>query len=196
MDAAAAFCSAVAFAGGADEAFAVSRARPARGAGRGAPRARLESASLGLAQISPATRRLVRERVRENLEAALAGADLPPGLLANAATECATAGGTAEEAAALARRAIARGVVDDVGRDEPGPALTLGALVTAERLDEAERLAGDVIAIARARGTLRYYAAAVALRAWGRYRRGRLADVRADAELYPELPEARRHRRS
>ena len=74
------------------------------------------------------------------------------------------------------------------GTRRAGPALTIGALVTAERLDEAERLAGDVIAIARARGTLRYYAAAVALRAWGRCRRGRLADVRADAELYPELP--------
>jgi DNA-binding CsgD family transcriptional regulator len=188
VESAAAFCSAVAFAGGADEAFAVADRVLLAARRAGTSRDRLASARLGLAQISPATRRLVREAVRENLVAALAGADLPPAMLANAATECATAGGTMEEAAALARRAIERGVVGEVGRDEPGPALTLGALIIAERLDEAERLAAELIVVARARGTLRYYAAAVALRAWARYRSGRLADVRADADLYPDLP--------
>ena len=187
-EAAAAFCSAAAFAGAADEAFAVADRVLRESPAGGAPRARLESASLGLGQISPATRRLVVHRVRANLRGAIGGAELPPALLANAAIECATAGGTAERAAALARRAIAGGVIDEVGRDEPGPALALGALIAAERLEEAERLAGEAIAVARARGTLRYYAAGVALRAWARVRSGRLGDVRADAELYPELP--------
>jgi DNA-binding CsgD family transcriptional regulator len=183
------FCSAVAFAGGADEAMIMGGRVLEQSDPGDELRQRLESTLLGLGQISPTVRHPVRELVRRNLDAAFAGEELPAGFLANAAIECALTA-DAERAAVLAARAVEQGVVNDVGHDEPGPSFTVGALVATERFDEAERLAAEMLATARSRGTIRYYAAGLALRAWSRYRQGRLDDVRADAELYPEFSKA------
>ncbi len=190
VEAATWFSSAVAFAGRADEALAVGRRALAEADRDTEPAQRLECALLGLGQISPSTRRPVAALVRANLDAALAGTEQRPGFLANAAIECALTLGDAEQAAKLAGRAVEQGVVSDVGLDEPGPSFTLGALAVTERFEPLERLSDEVLATARARGTIRYYAAALSLRAWARFRQGRLADVRADAELYPQLLEA------
>ena len=188
VEAATWLCSAVAFAGGAGEAYALALRVLEQTDEESEHARRLRSVVLGLGQISPSVRQPVAEIVADNLVAALGGADLPPGLIANAAIECALTAGDSSQAASLATAAVAHGVVDDVAIDEPGPAFTLGTLIVTERFKTADRLAGEVLARSRTRGTVRYHAAALALRAWSQSRQGRLADVRSDADLYPEFP--------
>jgi DNA-binding CsgD family transcriptional regulator len=147
----------------------------------------LESLLLSLAQISPAARAPVLELVRGNLDAAVAGEDLSGRRLANAAVECAMTGGDAELTATLAERAASKQLMTGVLSDAADSTFAIGAFVMAERFESAERLLAAVLADARSRGTARGFAAVLCFRCWARLRQGRLADVRADAELYPDL---------
>ncbi len=174
------------FMGRADEALMVGQRMLADPATDGEVGRTMERWLLSLAHTSPTTRRRALPLVRRNLDAALAGDELTASQLASAALECALCDGDAERTTALAERA-ASGVIDDAGSDNLEPALAIAALVTAERFEPADQLFDRLLADARSRGSLRYYAGTYAFRAWARYRQGRLTDVRADADLYPDL---------
>jgi DNA-binding CsgD family transcriptional regulator len=188
MEAARSLAMALVYAGGADEVLAVCERVGAAVSGGGELGRRLDRWLVGVAAVSPATRAAAGAGAARNLAAARAGDRLAPGLLASAALEVVLTGGTAEESAGLARRAVADGLLDESDPDSVEPASAFVALVLAERHDELETLIRRIQEIVRSEGDTRAYAATLAFRAWGRHRAGRLADVQADIDLHPVLP--------
>jgi DNA-binding CsgD family transcriptional regulator len=181
--------TALTFAGRTGEALTVGQRALDEPAMTGELRRSLESWLLTLAQLTASTRRALGPLVRRNLKAALAGEELPAARLSDAALECAICDGKAELAAELAERAVRQGLVAEVGTDDPKAFFAAGALILAERFESADRLMDEALADARARGAIRGYTSVIAIRAWARYREGRLADVLAEAELHPRLAE-------
>jgi DNA-binding CsgD family transcriptional regulator len=106
-------------------------------------------------------------------------------LLAVMAAELTQSDGTAEEAIAYADRAFADGQL--LAREGPVPAIGAGALAEADRPAQAETLLDAAIAHARARGSIQAVRVDLALRAFARNRRGRIAEAEADARLALEL---------
>ena len=99
--------------------------------------------------------------------------------------------GDATEAAALAERALANGVLlrEEFGSDIPLASPATWVLVQTDRLSTAERLAEDAVVNARRGGSPVLLARASALRAFVRYRKGNLMGAEADARNCLELAE-------
>lgn len=112
--------------------------------------------------------------------------------LATAAMVAALYGGTAEEAAALARRAIDGGrLLRDGGPDSPSVWTAGFALLYSHHLTEARELADGWRREASRHGSLRAYSIANSLRTRALYWRGELADAEADVRAFMEaMPEA------
>jgi len=115
-----------------------------------------------------------------------------PRMTAGAAMFAALHGGTADQAAAFARRAIADGrLIRETGPDSPSVWTAGFALLYAHRLTEARELADEWIREAGRQGSLRAYSLANALRTRARYWSGDLADAEADVRAFMEgMPEA------
>jgi DNA-binding CsgD family transcriptional regulator len=180
---------ALTFAGRTDEALTVGQ-RALSGGGGDQPGTRLERWLISLAQLTPSTRQPAIELVRGNLEAARDGKDLPGGLLASAAIEASLTEGERDLSLELAERAIVRWQSEAERPENLEPGLAIAAFVIGERFQRAETILEQILAGARRLGSLRLYAGSYSFRAWVRQRQGKLAEVRADADLYPDFPQA------
>jgi hypothetical protein len=90
-------------------------------------------------------------------------------------------GAFAEEAAALAQRALAGGLLAERGPDAPALANAVMALIMAERFSQAERVLAETLAAARAKSSPVGFAVASAFRALLARRRGAPIDAEGDA---------------
>jgi DNA-binding CsgD family transcriptional regulator len=188
VSAAIALGRALTFAGRTDEALTVGERALSGGEGAQAS-PRLERWWISLAQLTPSTRQPAIDLVRSNLEAASAGTDLPGGLLASAAIEASLTDGDLDTSVELAERAIARWQSEPERPENLEAGLAIAAFVIGERFQRAENLLEQILAGARRLGSLRLYAGSYSFRAWVRQRQGKPAEVRADADLYPDFPQ-------
>jgi DNA-binding CsgD family transcriptional regulator len=115
-----------------------------------------------------------------------------PRTLATAAMVAALYSGTAEEAGALARRAIGAGkLLREGGPDSPSVWTAGFALLYSHQLADAKALADDWRREASRHGSLRAYSIANSLRTRVLHWSGELADAEADARAFIEaMPEA------
>ncbi|MGH2953153.1 MAG: ATP-binding protein [Solirubrobacterales bacterium] len=179
----------LAFADRGEQAAAVIERTVAEAGGR-LPRLRdrVTGLVIQMAHQSIPTRRAVAPRIRELVAAAERLPEPPLPILAHLAAERAVVGGTADDVAALAKRALAGGrLVAELSADAPPVYLAAGSLTVADRLDEAERALTEAIVEARARGSTPGLMLASAFRARARYGRGKLAAAAADARTCVEL---------
>jgi DNA-binding CsgD family transcriptional regulator len=110
---------------------------------------------------------------------------------ASAAMVAALYGGTAEEAAALARRAGGIRMLGEEGPDAPMVWTAGFALLYAHQLADARALADAWVIESGRRGSLRAYSLACSLRTRASHWSGDLADAEADARAFIEgMPEA------
>jgi len=149
----------------------------------------MEILLLTLGQADLAARRLTGELLRRAASAVeRLGESAPRNLLATVALERVWADGTAEDAAALAQRALADGrLAQELTADAPHPYIASFALTLADRGELAERELAAAMAEARERGSARGFGLASATRAWSRYRMGALDGAEADARAFLEL---------
>ncbi len=113
------------------------------------------------------------------------GESAPRSLLAIIAYETAFVTGTADEAAALAERALADGrLIEEQTAETPHPYIASLALMFAGREKIAERELSVALAEALERGSARGFGTASAVRAWSRYRSGALDGAEADARAF------------
>lgn len=187
VSAAIALGRALTFAGRTDEAMEVGRRLLSGGDGANP---RLERWLISLAQLTPSSRRPAVQMVRDNLEAARAGQELNAGVTAAAAIEAALTDGDGELAADLAERAVRTWLTEKERPENLEPGLAIATFILTERFQRAETLLEGILDDARRTGSIRLYAGAYSFRAWVRQRQGKLRDVLADAELYPDFPQA------
>ncbi len=143
-----------------------------------------------LAHSSPASRRLVIDRARRAFAQVEEAEDPPAPVMAHAAFERAFSASTAAEAAELAERALASGLLDQVSADDPSVWVACGTLTLANRLDEAEIWLGRALSEARGRNSARAFVVVSAFRSRNRYRRGDLALAESDARAALDLVQA------
>jgi DNA-binding CsgD family transcriptional regulator len=114
-----------------------------------------------------------------------------PRMLAGRAMMAALYGGTAQEAAALARQAASGARLLRDGPDSPAIWTAGFAFLYAHELTEARRVADDWAREAGRQGSLRAYSLASSLRTRATYWSGDLAEAEADARAFIEgMPEA------
>lgn len=141
---------------------------------------------LVFAETDVVARRMTGELVPRAVRAVeRLGDSAPPSLLAVIAYEAALVGGTAEEVASLAQRALADGrLIEEATAEAPHPYLAMTALALAGRDEIAERELSGALGDALERGSARGFGMASAFRAWSRYRTGALDGAEADARAF------------
>lgn len=142
---------------------------------------------LVLAETDLASRQMTGELVSRAVHTVeRLGESAPRSLLAIIAYETAMVdGGTAEEVAALAERALAGGrLIEEATAEAPHPYIASGALTLAGRNESAERELSAALAEALKRGSARGFGLASGIRAWSRYRSGALDGAEADARAF------------
>ncbi len=145
---------------------------------------------LVLAVTDMAARQMTAELVSRAAETVERLADAAPhSLLAIIAYETVMVdGGTAEEVAALAERALAGGrLIEEATAEAPHPYFASVALTLAGRNESAERKLSATLDEALERGSARGFGHASAFRAWSRYRSGALFGAEADARAFLSL---------
>jgi DNA-binding CsgD family transcriptional regulator len=152
--------------------------------------ARIEAVLLLRGDTGASARARVVERLREaRLRVERLPDEIAPLLLVPVAFDVAITGGTAAEAARLAKRALAGGFLlrEQVEKDLPVFYPPVWVLIYAGQLDAVEATIGEAVAKTQARGSPLGLAGASAFTAFARHRAGELGPAEAAAHTCLEL---------